>query len=348
MTTEKPTVQEQVATLEQRWSGMQEGLLLKDVLDSMEDVQTTLTTLPLLLEQVRQRGYVFKSFLERKVKVLQDQWAPLRVQVEGEVSKQTGALRVEANRVDAQFNTLRRAVGSPAAAGMIPSVDLAVGGIESKISAARSTLTGMFDELKNNVDQTKRQLDEIVRTLDACEQASFRLLAGEDIVLVVPAQWDKDGKDDPKGNLFLTDSRMLFERNEEVATKKVLFVTTAKEKVQQLQLEVVLPDVETVKATSKGMFGKDDWLEFTFQGRAPCRTANFHIWYESNDWQALYGRVKSGEIAQERSKPKDAAVVEAVKSAPTKCPTCGASLNIQIVKGMTQVNCDYCGSVIRL
>jgi DNA-directed RNA polymerase subunit RPC12/RpoP len=41
-------------------------------------------------------------------------------------------------------------------------------------------------------------------------------------------------------------------------------------------------------------------------------------------------------------------VLEAVRNAPTKCGTCGASIAAQITKGMTQLTCEYCGSVIRL
>ena len=58
--------------------------------------------------------------------------------------------------------------------------------------------------------------------------------------------------------------------------------------------------------------------------------------------------VESFEIAKERAKPKDEAVVEAVRAAPTKCPTCGATLSVEIVRGMREITCEYCGSVIRL
>jgi ribosomal protein S27E len=62
----------------------------------------------------------------------------------------------------------------------------------------------------------------------------------------------------------------------------------------------------------------------------------------------LIGRVKSGEIDKERTQPKDEAVVEAARSAPTKCSTCGATLPADIVRGQREITCEYCGSVIRL
>lgn len=349
MTTQDVTPQARLAALERRWADLQDDLALKPVHDNLSAVQGTLSTLPVQLEQIRSRGYAFKAFLERKAQVLQDQWAPLRDQVTAQIPLQVSALSTDTSQITMQFSRLRSMVGAPAmAAPLAAQLDGMLTTLESKVRAAVSTLNSMFDELKSNADQTKRQIDEISRTLDLRDQASFRLLVNEDIVLAVPAQWDKDGKDDPKGNLFLTDGRVLFERREEVAKKKVLFIATEKEMVQELQLEVTVPDVEAVKPVSKGLMGKDDWLEFIFQGRAPVRAANFHIWYECKDWVALFGRVQSGEIAQERVKAKDAAAAAAVKAAPVKCPTCGATLNVQIVVGMTQINCDYCGGVIRL
>lgn len=346
MTTE-PTPQEKLAAIESRWSGLQDDLSLKDVSDSLSEVDSTLATLPVSLQEARARGYAFRAFLERKIQVLQEQWAKTRPQVVSGIRERSGRLRPEAAKVDESLGRLR-AAGLRPMAGMFSQVDGALSALESKVAAEKGALTGMFDDLRNNVNQTKAQFDEINFTLEQVAQASFRLLAGEDIVLVVKAQWDKDGKDDPQGMLFLTDGRMLFERKEEVAKKKVLFVVTEKEMVQELVFEVALGDVENAKATSRGLMGNEDWLEFTFKGRAPVRAANFHIWYESKDWQALYGRVKSGEIDQERARAKDQAAVEAVKAAPTKCTTCGAAITAQIVKGMTQITCDYCGSVIRL
>jgi hypothetical protein len=342
------TLQQKVAALDSRWSGLQDDLSLKDVSDNLGEVDTTLATLPVALQEARARGYAFRAFLERKLQVLQDQWAKTRAQVLSGIADKSRGLHMEAMKVDSLLGQLRAVANVPSGAGMLPQVDGALTALERKVAAEKGALSGMFDDLRNNVSQTKAQLDEITFTLEQVAQASFRLLAGEDIVLVVKAQWDKDGKDDPQGMLFLTDGRMLFERKEEVAKKKVLFVVTEKEMVQQLMLEVALGDVENAKATSRGLMGNEDWLEFTFQGHAPVRAANFHIWYESKDWQALYGRVKSGEIDQERAKPKDQAAVEAVKAAPTKCTTCGASITAQIVKGMTQITCDYCGTVIRL
>jgi DNA-directed RNA polymerase subunit RPC12/RpoP len=41
-------------------------------------------------------------------------------------------------------------------------------------------------------------------------------------------------------------------------------------------------------------------------------------------------------------------VVQAARAAPTKCSVCGATITQVVVKGMTEIKCEYCGNIIRL
>jgi hypothetical protein len=154
----------------------------------------------------------------------------------------------------------------------------------------------------------------------------------------------------PKGIFYLTDERVLFEQKEEVATKKVLFVTTEKQKVQELRFETAIGNVEEMQATDKGTLRHKELLELNFGGDASVRRVNLRLLggADSEDWQGFIGRVVSGDIAQERVTPKDKEVVEAARSAPTECPTCGAKFSQTIVRGMQEIACEYCGAVVRL
>ena len=78
-------------------------------------------------------------------------------------------------------------------------------------------------------------------------------------------------------------------------------------------------------------------------------TVELHLKGETGEaWQGFIGRVKSGEIAKERTVPVDEDATEAVSNAPTKCPNCGGTLNQTILRGQTEITCEFCGSVIRL
>jgi hypothetical protein len=149
--------------------------------------------------------------------------------------------------------------------------------------------------------------------------------------------------------LYLTDERLIFEQKEKKATKKVLFIATEKEEVQQLVFAVPIGQIEEVKASQKGFMGRKEMMELLFTPEADLSGATLRLRGADNEeWAGLIGRVKSGEIARERTRPKDEAMVESARAAPTICPTCGAALDVEIVRGMRQITCEYCGTVIRL
>lgn len=336
-----------------QFNALQDQIMLTPVNDELEDIASAINALPANIENIRARGYVFKSYLERKVETLNTQWTELRPQVQAAVQTQSNALRLEANPVQAQLNR-RQLATAPLAS------------LEGKVTAALRNLQGMYDTLDDNINQTQQQLDDISWTLQQGELASFGFLAAETPVEAVPANWKKPGdKDGVEGVLFLTDQRLLFEQKEEVATKKVLFITTEKTKVQALQWAVPVGQIEKAVGSTKGLMGKDDFLTITLVESAglvgpegtslyddmgrPLRTTELHLKGERGEaWQAFIGRVKSGEIDKERTVPVDAAVTETVANAPTKCPNCGATITQTILRGQTEMTCEFCGSVIRL
>ncbi len=336
-----------------RFNALQSRVMLSHVQDELEDIEGAIAALPANVENIRARGYVFKSYLEKKVETLTTQWRDLRPRVEAAVQQEQAALRNDANRVQMVLSRRQLAGG-------------ALSSLESRVDAASRTLEGMYDTLDNNVNQTQQQLDDVSWSLQQIETASFGCLPTEAVVEAVPANWKKPGdKDGVEGVLILTDQRLLFEQKEEVATKKVLFFTTEKQKVQALAWEVPAVQVEKAVGSKRGLMNKDDFLTITLQAPAglkggngellydgsgrPLGTAELHLKGETGEaWQGFIGRVKSGEIAKERTEPVDEAAAETASNAPTKCPNCGATLTQTILRGQTEMTCEFCGSVIRL
>jgi hypothetical protein len=320
-----------------RFNNLQGKIMLTQINDDLEDIEGAINSLPANLENIRTRGYVFKNYLEKKVETLATQWRDLRPRVEPAIQTQARSLQSDATSVQ---HTLNR--------GTLAGAALAA--LENKVDAALRNLQGMYDTLDDNVNQTQQQIDDISWTLQQAEQATFGFIATEAPVEAVPANWKKDtDKDGVDGVLFLTDQRILFEQKEEVATKKVLFITTEKQKLQSLQWEVPVAQVEKAVGAKKGFMGKDDFLTLSCVSGAPFRTLEIHLKGETGEaWQGVIGRVKSGEIAKERTVPVDQAAAEAVANAPTKCNVCGATLAQVILRGQTEINCEYCGSKIRL
>ncbi|MEP7357081.1 MAG: hypothetical protein ABI847_07565 [Anaerolineales bacterium] len=328
-----------------RFGAIQDDLMLSRINDDLEDVNSAIAALAPNIENIRSRGYVFKSYLERKAQTLATQWTELRPKVEAATRSSVTSLQNDARLVQATFNQRRRATA-------------ALSSLESKATAAQRNLQGMYDSLNDNVIQTQQQIDDISWTLQQAEQASFGFLPTEGVLEAVPANWKKpDDKDGVGGVLYLTDQRLLFEQKEEVATKKVLFITTAKQKVQALAWEIPVSNIATATGSKRGFMNKDDFLTITASDSGGFKSAqgggfrntDVHLKGETGEaWQGFVGRVKSGEIAKERTVPVDEKAAATVSNAPTKCGTCGATITQTILRGQTELTCQYCGSLIRL
>jgi hypothetical protein len=339
--TEAELLQQEIS----RFGAIQDDLMLRRINDDLEDVNSAIAALAPNIENIRSRGYVFKSYLERKAQTLANQWTELRPKVEAATQRSVTDLQNDARQVQATFNRRQRATA-------------ALSALESKATAAQRNMQGMYDALNDNVNQTQQQIDEISWTLQQAEQASFGFLPTEGVVEAVPANWKKpDDKDGVGGVLFLTDQRLVFEQKEEVATKKVLFITTEKQKVQALGWEIPVSNIATATGSKRGFMNKDDFLTVTATDGASLkspqgggfRSADVHLKGETGEaWQGFIGRVKSGDIAKERTAPVDEKAAAAVANAPTKCGTCGATITQTILRGQTELNCQYCGSLIRL
>jgi len=320
------------------------SLQLADVSREIEGIATTLSLLPSEVQELRTRGYGFRAFLENKTNVLAEQWKEVHNRASGEIARRARELEHGAGLAG---TVLRQAMGGQAS--QVARAEVEIESLDQKVRAAQSATRAVYEALKQNVDQTRSQVEQIRWLLDQIDEASFQLHPAEDPVVACRAQYLETKKEGPEGVLYLTDERLVFEQKEEIATKKVLFITTEKEKVQQLVFEVPVGQIDEVKTSQKGFLGHKEMMELLFAPEADLSRATMRLQNADNEeWAALIGRVKSGEIAKERTRPKDEGAVEAARAVPTKCPTCGATLSVEVTRGMREIKCEYCGSVVRL
>ena len=121
--------------LQSELDDLQESLLLTDVRNEMEEIETTLSLLPAEVEQVRARGYVFRSFLENKVDVLAGQWDEARDRTFREIRERQRELEREA---DAAASALQRAMSGRAS--QVSRAESAINTLERKVEAAQAAV----------------------------------------------------------------------------------------------------------------------------------------------------------------------------------------------------------------
>lgn len=341
-----------VSSLRTKIGQLQESVRLSRARDAVEDLQTKVTGMAQRIANLRQKGYVFEKELENQAAGFAQQWNALQPSVNQQIVSQAATLQASIRPIEMQMTQLNAMLNNPAVARpVLMSAQSNVHMLEDKVSAAERTINGMYDKFSSQVAQVSRHLDEVESMLKHLSEATFKLLPTEAGIAAVKAVWCKTGKeqkDDPQGILFLTDQRVLFEQKEEITTKKVLFISTEKQKVQNLLLEAPVAMLDTVTTSKAGMLKNEDHIEVRFQPGAPLQNVHFHIWQDCAAWQSLLNRAKSKEFDKDRAVAIDQAEVEKVKAAPTQCPSCGAVMAAVILRGQDNIKCEYCGAVIRL
>lgn len=342
----------EVGSLKAKIGTLQDGVRLTNSRDALEDIQTTINSMEQRVATLRQKGYAFENSLETQAKDFARQWKSVLPNVQQQINIQSAQLSAILRSIETQLPRLTTTLNNPAAARpILNSLLTSVNSLESNTSSVERTINGMYDTLNNQVQKAVKHISEIEWMLTQISEASFKLMPNEAGVMAVKSVWWKTGreqKDDPEGVLFLTDQRMIFEQKEEVATKKILFIATEKQKVQNLLLDIPVALVEDIKTSKQGMLKNEDHLDIIFETGAQVRSAHFHIWQDCSLWQGLINRVRMKDFDKDRVIAIDQAEVEKVKTAPTICPSCGGKIDQVILRGMDRINCGFCGQVIRL
>jgi hypothetical protein len=194
--------------------------------------------------------------------------------------------------------------------------------------------------------------------LDSLDTASFDLYPDEHGVAACEAVWTNH-PDEPEGILFLTDGRLVYEQREKKAKKKVLFIATESELIQNKLWESPVGNIAELEAEDKKKFlSRKELLHLRFREYSSGLHGDVTLRLEhvtNEEWAGLIKRVQSGEIESDRydtpapgaSAPAEAAPPPPPQEVPTKCPTCGGKLP-PLVKGMREIVCEYCGTSVRI
>ena len=326
------------AELAGRLAELQTGLALTDLNRQIQEAQKVLKAASAALRECRTRGYIFQKNLEANSIELEKQASDQRTRFD----EQVRALKAEAGKVEALL-----AQGAGAAKGALVV-------LENKIQAAGATLKGDCQSLTDQTGQFNQTVKTIIWMLNQVEQASFQLTATESLVNASQAIWKNgSGGNDIKGILYLTDLRLIFERKDERVTKKILFVPTETEKLQNLEWEAPIQLVEKAVSSQQGLLGLSEQIAVRFAVGGPFSQVTLQLdgsdetTVSSDDWAASIGRVKSGMINQDRTTPFDPKTAQAAKL-PSNCPSCGAVFTQTVLRGQTEIKCQYCGLPVRL
>lgn len=341
---------ERFERLRSEWGRLSDRATLSDLYNRIENVRNSIDDLPDRIHDLRTRGYVYGKDWEAKAEALKEAW-PDRAR------KARRHLREQANRMEPLIEDIENYCDrSRLIDSHLDRLEDKIERAEDWIGDADSQVRTIFSSLDDDLASLNRQFRQADYVLDVMDDVTFPLLPDEDGVAASEAIWTSE-KEEPKGVLLLTSHRLIFERREKVAKKKVLFITTKSELVKEKLWEAPIGSVTSTDTEDKGalMFSKELLhLTFAYDVRTVPEEITLRLKGRDNDdVRAWIELAKTGEIAAQRydageekeaAPPTDESPLDDV---PTVCPACGAQLPT-VYQGMQELVCDYCGSKVRL
>jgi hypothetical protein len=297
-----PQISNEVAMLNSSLSDLQSRSSLSQVQADVTELDAALTHMLGLLESARDKGFVYQKDLDEQAYQIMDQWQPIRENVLRTIPQQANNLQSSLVPLNSQVSRLNSVVGDPTAAQPLLSTTYSqVNTLLGNVNEVESSLRNSYSQIGSQTSQLTSRLNTIHWALSQLDEAKLKLENNENLVMAVQARWDQEGENDPEGLLYLTNQRLVFERKEKVATKKVLFITVSSELVQEIVIDQQLANIQSVKAINKGLFGNQDFIEVTFADKKLGQIP-FHInGQDSSLWANLIEKAKSGEIENERT-----------------------------------------------
>jgi predicted nucleic acid-binding Zn-ribbon protein len=352
-----------MALLNSRWNSAAGKATLASLYGNVDAMTNQLNRLVNGISNLRTRGYRYGRTWEEQIASLQEAWARQREEA-------TRILEDERRNLDSATydvqNLLNRAVREP---GLVTAADSRISNFERQVSAAEQRVNGVYASTSRSAAELSLELTEAETVVEALESASFQLFPEESGLHVCEAEWFARGTEPLEGMLFLTDSRLLFEQRQEVVTKKVLFFKTEKKMEQELLWYAPVGGIEVVGMEDKKelLKARKELLTLRLEGGDAPQEVTLNLTNARNeDWARLLKRAKEGQfdfehieaappppVAEAEAPVGEAADTPTAPSPaeetplPTKCPSCNAALPT-IYKGMREVRCAYCDTLIRL
>ncbi len=353
-----------IAAMNSEWERLAGDATLADLYDRMEDITVATNALPDQIASLRARGFIYGRGWEEQAYALQEQWAG---QYDDILKVLDDQRELMARSSDGVADLVARAQSNPQ---LLPTAESRLNDLGSRVSEAKRRVAGAFDKILDGLEALQNKMSDADEMLTALEGASFQCFPDERGYAFCEANWHARGTEPIPGMLFLTNSRLLFEQREKVATKKFLFITTQSEMVQKLLWFAPLGGVEVFGTEDKKAFlSKSEMITLRVEGgenTPPEITLELKGGVDNESWARLLKRAKEGQLDTERydvvapaptpapaegespAAPAPAAPAsEPAKPLPTQCPSCNAKLPT-IYKGMHQIACDYCGTVVNI
>jgi len=307
-------------------------------------------SLPTQIKDFRNKGYFYRAHLDDRLSQFLNGWIKYRQTFLTQINATQLSIKNQASPLRQEGQSLMQAVDYEDTQTVEQRIESFRDKVDSFTSTARNSLSGLessVGRLKAEGGELEKQIQKIGYAMNELSLASFQLRPGEGVVDAHDATYMTPQKEKWHGTLFLTGERMIFERREDVALKKVLFIATQKKTIKEVELDLPIGYVQNV---SKGRVSLLAWGGIFIDFKEPCqiRQAVFDVKdLEIDEIISTFNYIMSGEAERDKLATTGTPVEQRIPKV-VKCQNCGAPIMQEIVLGERSVTCTYCGTVIQV
>lgn len=332
-----------IDALQEQFSDFTERVQLTDIVTDVSRLGNDIAGLPDSIAELRQRGYVFHSYLENKLEVLAERWDDTNDRIESWLDEENDELEDDLAQLENYVEQLPATTPTTVHQKLVEKLQPAFETMGEKLEAAEEKIQALYEPISTEASKTKATLRKLSGYMDEAESASFNFNAGETVFMVAEGEW-QDDRDKPDGNLYVTNQRIIFEQDEKTGKRLGMF---GGKQTKQVLWEVVHRQVAQVVADDRGMFGgKDMMILKTSGGSFAEATIEIKGGIEAKTWAQQVNRAVKGLISQDSTVEEDSDLFERLQKAPTACPNCGGTLP-KLSAGSHEATCEFCGTTVR-
>ncbi|RLE61462.1 MAG: hypothetical protein DRJ35_00545 [Thermoprotei archaeon] len=299
-------------------------------------------SLPSRLSELRVKGYVYRSYLEKKLENLIDGWMKIRQ-----------SFLTNVNDLEKRYKSRLKDIELQLRESSLFDPNIAVGE-EQRLESIRLELESLCDDIERSVDSilesvrdverefasVKWEINNAEQTLDKASRIGLELQQGE--FLYAAFTGTLLGNEKAKCTVFLTNRRFIIVGEKDIVLKKILFIPVKKKKTYITIADMPIGYVKDVKPGKVGFFrGKGVYIT--------AGTEEFVIDMEDYKVDTFIKhliKAMRGDIDNEviiNVKPEEKTMPKVVQ-----CPYCGAPVKVPLIRGVTSIKCEYCGSIIHI
>jgi len=358
---------------------------MKELSQDISSINTNLDSLAVKFRNLRSKGYVYGAVSEKQLQDFKERWTERKRNVEEQLNSISRELRYKYDDVEREIRDLRNLFDSDYrdAESRYSYVEQTVENFRRYVDAEEDRLEALYKDIEDGLEKIKKELDEIEWAFNELAKSSVKLHQGEELIFACKGQHLEDRKKQgPKGTIFLTSNRFLFEQNEDIVVSRTLIFFTKKEHVQKIIIDKPIGALGSIKDTEQGWIFKAELLDVSFRD-GKTGDMLFKLDKDSTMIKELIRRIVEGHIDTERigsgsagagiapepvrtaapaapvnnqvsapppvqaTAPPPVQQVERLAPREIRCPGCGANYDKPLLKGMTSDECPYCSTTIR-